>query len=250
MRTHLILLPLLITACSETGLNLKSDDPLPRLDRSESEEGDEDTAFGDTGAGDTAEPEKDPEPEPEPDPEPEEICDGEDNDGDGQVDEGFAADSDGIADCREQAYDLNLLATGDDVLEVWVDGHSLGSEGAWNQSNEFHYTVDSGPHVIAVQVEDRGEVIVGFLAELRIDGGLHSRTGSGDWLSKGQQPQSGWQDTAFNDVHWHAARPCEDISPWGDDPQDLTQVGAQWIWPYADCRQIGTGWFRLRLDLP
>ncbi len=250
MRAHLILLPFLLTACSEAGLNPTSDDPLPRRDRPESQNGDEDTAFGDTGAWDTANPDKDPEPEPEPEPDPEEICDGEDNDGDGQVDEGFDADSDGIADCLEQSYDLSLLATGDDVLEIWVDGNSLGSEGAWNQSKEFSATVDSGRHSIAVQVEDRGEVIVGFLAELRIDGGLHSRTGSGNWLAKGQQPQSGWQDSGFNDVHWHAARQCQDNSPWGDDPQDLTQAGAQWVWPYADCRQIGTGWFRLNLDLP
>jgi hypothetical protein len=244
MRIHLILLPFLLTACSEAGLNLVSDDPPPRYERSESDEGEEDTALGDTGAGDTANPDKDPEPEPE------EICDGEDNDGDGQVDEGFDADSDGIADCLEQSYDLSLLATGDDVLEIWVDGNSLGSEGAWNQSKEFNETVDSGHHVIAVQVEDRGEVIVGFLAELHIDGALHSRTGSGAWVSKGQPPQSGWQDAGFNDVHWHAARQCQDISPWGDDPQELTQAGAQWVWPYADCRQIGTGWFRLHLDLP
>jgi len=248
MRAHLFFLPLLLLGCVDNGLNTPIDITKPgNPDRSQ---GKDTAGWDDTGDLDTAQPEKDPEPEPDPEPDPEEVCDGIDNDGDGRVDEGFDADSDGIPDCEEQSYMLNLFATGDDYWTAWVDGDEIGTFHGWNQSDEFDYEVDSGHHVIAVQVEDSGECIVGFMAELKVNGSIHSTTGSGAWLSTSQSPGGGWHVPAFNDNAWHAARACQDTGPWETSPADLRQTGAEWVWPYADCRQIGSGFFRLNLYLP
>ncbi len=54
------------------------------------------------------------------DPAPEEVCSGEDNDGDGEVDEGFGdGDGDGIADCVDDACDVELPAV--EFIEVDSD---------------------------------------------------------------------------------------------------------------------------------
>ena len=75
-------------------------------------------------------------------PDPEEICNGQDDDGDGEVDEGFAdTDGDGIADCIDSNCDIDWP----DVGEVPVDEQCMGDEQTlttdpWNIVTEWQWT--------------------------------------------------------------------------------------------------------------
>jgi len=189
-------------------------------------------------------------PDPEPEPVPEEICDGIDNDGDGEVDEGFDEDGDGIVDCEEQEHVINLMLTGDDVWEGWYDGNAWGSAGAWNEANELEIVLDSGPHALTFHVWDMGQTIVGFMADLEVDGQPWTQTGQGSWQAAAHEPGGNWKEVDYNGGAWGTARRCEDIEPWGGQPEVLVATGAKWVWPYSDCRQIGEGFFRLELNLP
>ncbi len=230
------------TACTEYTVSKEIDVSRPTASQ---DSGELDTA---EGSWDTASPEKDPEPEPEP--VPEEVCDGIDNDGDGQIDEGFDADNDGITDCEEQTYTLNIEATGDDVWYGWLDGGSIGEFHGWNQTNQMDYTLESGHHVVAARIEDTGACIVGFMAQLKVDGNVISVTGDGSWRATASDPGGGWQELGFDSSSWNNARSCQNTTPWGEEPSSLRQSGAEWIWPYRDCESIGTGWFRFHFYLP
>jgi len=227
------------TACTEYTVSKEIDISDPSLQDSAVE----DTASEDTGR-DTAVPAE------EVDPMPEEICDGIDNDGDGEIDEGFDADNDGIPDCEEQTYVVHIEATGDDVWYGWLDGGSIGEFHGWNQTTQLDYTVESGHHVVATQVEDTGACIVGFMAQIKVDGAVISTTGDGSWRATASDPGTGWQDLGFDSSSWNNARSCEDTGPWGEEPASLRQSGAEWVWPYRDCKSIGTGWFRFHFHLP
>ena len=180
---------------------------------------------------------------------PDEECDGIDNDEDGAVDEGFDADGDGITDCEEQIHDVSITLTADDYWEGYADGGDLGTSGGWSHSDEISIELDSGSHVLAFKVWDSGEVITGFLAEVRIDGEPVHLSGDGSWSATTSDPGSGWQELSFHDNQWLPAVPCRDTSPWGEQPEDLLSTGSQWVWPHTDCRNFGTAWFRLELDL-
>lgn len=84
------LLPVLLLACSDYKLGAQDTAPVDGAD-SPADSGSDDTALADT---DTAPTDTDTAP-------PEETCDGVDNDGDGEVDEGFDTNGNGIADCLE-----------------------------------------------------------------------------------------------------------------------------------------------------
>ncbi len=93
MRHAARLLPLLLIGCSEYDLSAGKD---PAGGGEDS--GDVTGTDGDTDGGDT---------------EVEEICNGEDDDGDGQVDEGFEdIDGDGVADCVDDDCDADAPAGG------------------------------------------------------------------------------------------------------------------------------------------
>ena len=103
--------------------------------------------------------------------EDEEICDGVDNDGDGEIDEGFEdSDGDGIVDCLEITYTIDIAISVDDIWEGWSDGIPFASERAgWNVLDEYGLILDSGPHVIAIHGWDTGRAISGHLSTVSID---------------------------------------------------------------------------------
>jgi len=190
-------------------------------------------------------------------PPPVEECDGEDNDGDGEIDEGFDdSDGDGIVDCMEIMHTIDIAITVDDVWEGWADGASFAEERAgWNVLEEFSLSMDSGPHVIAIHGWDTGAAISGHLSTVRIDGVLHAVTGDGSWRVRTGEPPERWKDVDFDDSAWMTPVACYDVSPWASWTPDIMSEGAIWTWyePTGNCRDpsaYGSAFFRLNLDLP
>ncbi len=210
---------------------------------------------GDTG--ESEEHEDSPPEEPPEDPPPPEECDGEDNDGDGVVDEGFPdSDGDGIPDCREVDYTIRLSITVDDVYSAWVDGEPIVYEhGGWNILDDHSFVLSSGRHVIAVHGWDTGLAISGHLSALWIDEGLHAVTGDGRWRVKADTAPEGWTGLEFDDGDWLVPVACADVTPWSSFTPTIMDLGAVWTW-YAldgDCRaesSYGDAFYRLVLDLP
>jgi len=191
------------------------------------------------------------------DPPAREICDGEDNDGDGDIDEGFPdTDGDGIVDCLEIMHEVLLTITVDDVWEGWVDGASFAEEHAgWSHLDEFSFSLDSGPHIIAIHGWDTGRAISGHISSVAIDGVVTTVTGDGSWRVKANDAPEGWQDLGFIDTDWIIPVACTDLSPWGSWTGSPMDHGAVWTWYQGsgNCRDessYGDAYFRLSLSLP
>lgn len=213
---------------------------------------DSDPLYRDTGI-DTGEPPPD---DPE-DPPPTEECDGEDNDGDGLIDEGFDdTDGDGIVDCLEIMHTVDLTISVDDVWEGWVDGSRFASEQAgWNVLGDFSFALDSGPHVIAIHGWDTGAAISGHISTVRVDGALTHVTGDGSWQVQANTVPAGWRDVGFDDSAWMTPVACVDLRPWESWVPEIMADGAVWTWysPSGDCRDpsaYGSAYYRLHLYLP
>lgn len=123
----LICLALVLSACSEYNLNPEKenvDDPEdtdPLLDTS-----------------DTAAP-------------GEEECNGEDDDGDGLVDEGYPdLDADGVADCVDDDCDTDPVGASEVTIVEDCDSPDVTVTDPWNAAIEWQYTVSSGQGVIVM----------------------------------------------------------------------------------------------------
>jgi hypothetical protein len=99
-------------------------------------------------------------------PEPDEECDGEDNDGDGLVDEGYEdVDGDGIADCVDDACDVDEHPGGEvEVLEACSGDVIPVVKDPWNVAIEWQYST-SGTGVIVMPAvgnltDDNGDGLV------------------------------------------------------------------------------------------
>lgn len=94
-------------------------------------------------------------PEPTPTPPPEEECNGFDDDGDGEVDEGFDdRDGDGVADCVDDACSLALTEP-KPVEPVECGAPDLEAHDLWDVQVEWQWDGASGgfePHVDALAV--------------------------------------------------------------------------------------------------
>ncbi len=191
------------------------------------------------------------------DPPPEEICDGEDNDGDGEIDEGFPdSDGDGIADCVEILHDVVLAITVDDAWEGWIDDASFaGEHHGWNVLDEFSFSLDSGPHVIAIHGWDIGAAISGHLSSVSIDGTVQHMTGDGSWRVQANVVPEGWQERDFDHTAWMTPVACYDLTPWDSWTASPVDHGAVWTWyePAGNCRDpsaFGHAYYRLHFVLP
>jgi hypothetical protein len=225
-----------------------SDSAAPQDD--ETPQDSEDSASPDPDPADTGSPETGEPPDPE-------ICDGEDNDGDGEVDEGFPdTDGDGIVDCLELTYTIDLAITVDDVWEGWVDGSILTEERpGWNVLDEYSLTLDSGPHTIAVHGWDTGRAISGHLSSVAIDGVVQFVTGDGSWRVQANEVPEDWMERDFDHSAWMVPVTCIDPSPWGAWSASPMDHGATWTWYEAagNCRDpsaYGHAYYRLSFHLP
>ncbi len=172
-----------------------------------------------------------------------EECDGVDNDGDGEIDEGFDANGNGIPDCQEIddcdcldndgdglvdedcRRELTLISSADDSHEVWMNGAYLGADTPnWGQADTWSMVVTGdGPHHIAAHGWDIARVVAGFIGATYIDGQLVHVTGDGSWTASFQTPIAGWQTVPF------ASQPNPVLFNW-PNPQSLYNVGATWVW--------------------
>jgi hypothetical protein len=177
-----------------------------------------------------------------------EECDGLDNDGDGGVDEDFDADTDGIPDCSEQEYDVGLHVTADDAFEAFFDGVSVYTDSNWGDAHDVATVMDSGPHVVAVHAWDLYGMPSALMALVEIDGAAYSLTGDPEWIYTRTSPDVTWADVGFDDSAWTNPDVCTG-GWWGSLPADLAATGAAWVWE-GDCTGTGEAWFRVDLDLP
>lgn len=149
-------------------------------------------------------------------------------------------------------YDISVIVTADDRVELFIDGtpQTLPNGEDWQNADIIETTLSSGTHIIAVHGVDVANVISGVLVAVYVDGIAETLSGDGQWLSTGTAPSSDWIQTLFDDSSWSIAPLCSDSSTWGTYwNADLYKAGLQWIWS-RDCRDLGEGWFRYKLVLP
>ena len=184
-----------------------------------------------------------------------ELCNGDDDDGDGQIDEGFTdTDGDGVADCVDVEdcdcvdndgdgeidesckYELEVLGTGDDVATFYVDGNLVGSSSSWWQPQSYSVWVSGAVHHVAAQVSDASAVQAGFRAAVYANGQLVSATGDGTWFgASGIATASGWQ----TDVSTLSPATPASCDWFGITNLDFLGTGAQWLWE-GDCADVAT----------
>ncbi|MFK7930257.1 MAG: choice-of-anchor D domain-containing protein [Myxococcota bacterium] len=154
--------------------------------------------------------------------------------------EGFAPDR-----------DIELFLTADDAWTGFIDGteYTATHQNDWQRGDTLTATVPAGQTVIAIQATDVGSVISGFIAVVKVDGTIVSRTGEGDWLMTSTDPGPGWQDASFDDSSWSPAVKCTSSAVWGTYwPKPFYDEGAEWVWWTATCRDLRQAWFRLKLE--
>jgi hypothetical protein len=97
---------------------------------------------------------------------PEEICNGIDDNGDGQIDEGFPdTDEDGIADCMDDACELETLPAGSVTVDAACLAPDIQIADPWDVAIEWQYTVTGGSGVIVMPAignltDDNGDGVV------------------------------------------------------------------------------------------
>jgi len=122
-----------------------------------------DTCVGQGCSDDTGERVDTQDTEPPP---PEEICNGLDDDGDGEIDEGFPdTDEDGVADCVDEDCELETAAAGTIAIDEACLAPDIQIADPWNVAIEWQYTVASGSGVITMPAvgnltDDNGDGVV------------------------------------------------------------------------------------------
>ena len=96
----------------------------------------------------------------------EEICNGVDDDGDGEIDEGYAdTDGDGVADCVDEDCELDLALAGEvDIDEACASSGGVVVTDPWNVTIEWQYT-SAGQGVIVMPAvgnltDDNGDGLI------------------------------------------------------------------------------------------
>ena len=179
------------------------------------------------------------------------ACDGQDNDGDGQTDEGHPdTDGDGVADCVDVegcdcldndgdgavdegcTYSLVTDASFDDFGAVVVDGGLQGFGIGWTHPTRFFTTVGPGAHRVAISVQDQGGPAKGVAGLITLDGQIVSKSGDGSWRSVPATP--GWFNTTSTTLATHVLP-----APWPQVPV-LAGTGAAWVWNGAGAQATYT----------
>ena len=182
----------------------------------------------------------------------EEICDGEDNDGDGRVDEDFTdTDGDGTADCMDTEecgdcvdndgdgtvdedckYELGVLAAADDSVTAYLDGTKLGDTSGWSDVGNWVQSITGGTHHLAFAAKDNSGVVTGFISAVYINGDVAFVTGEGSFLATATTPATGWETSTAGMVPDTEATKC--LSRWSSGVTAITGAGATWVWE-GDC---------------
>ncbi len=160
---------------------------------------------------------------------PERACDCRDEDRDGLIDEGV--------DCL---YAGNVEVTADDTYDLFLDGAHLGGDSAWNVATTYNFSVPAGTHRLAVEAQDVGYAVQGFLARVVPPFGASFVTGEGVWRLRNSAPAAGWQVVGGAGFAADDTAHCASTNAWGGQPQSLSD--ADWVWaggcsPYSAPRQ-------------
>ena len=168
MRT-IALLPILLS-CSE--YNLAGDEQV--VPGSDSEPPPQDSEPIETDTGDSG---------------PQEVCDGLDNDGDGEVDEGFLDfDEDGVADCVDDSCSAQEADPSSEIDKACEGGENIGTppKNPWNWTIEWQWNggqVYSTPTVGDLDLDGVPEVVVNVNNTLHVfdgaSGNVEFTAGSG-----------------------------------------------------------------------
>ncbi|MEU4247157.1 family 78 glycoside hydrolase catalytic domain [Amycolatopsis sp. NPDC026612] len=114
-----------------------------------------------------------------------------------------------------------LVVTGDDTATVWVNGTRVSDSprvaDSWKTAGvvEVGSLLTAGANTIAVSTENTTQSPAGTIAKLTVQGGPTVLT-DGTWKASQSGPE-GWQQRAFDDSSWPAARALTayGTGPWG-----------------------------------
>ncbi|WP_329062398.1 family 78 glycoside hydrolase catalytic domain [Amycolatopsis sp. NBC_01480] len=117
--------------------------------------------------------------------------------------------------------DARFVVTGDDLVDVWLNGTPLASsartEGAWRtaMSVDLRPALRPGANTIAVSVRNTGGA-AGLLGHLRVTTGAGTTDliTDGSWKTAKTVPE-GWEQPTFADAGWTSAR---DLGVYGTAP--------------------------------
>jgi fibronectin type 3 domain-containing protein len=122
----------------------------------------------------------------------------------------------------------SVVVTGDNGVEVFVNGASVGTSDDWKQATTALKNLSDGD-VVAVHATDAGGV-AGFVAQIEWNG--HTAVTDASWKVSTTEVTD-WETKAFDDGGWDNATEygAYGISPWFKNVTDFpTESSAEWIW--------------------
>jgi subtilisin family serine protease len=140
---------------------------------------------------------------------------------------------------------MELIISGDNGEEVYVNGSYLGNSNSWITASSYTVMLNDGDNVIAVKGIDVNG-IAALIAELQVDG--ETFYSDSNWKVSTVY-QLGWEDPDFDDSSWTNATEhgSYGVSPWRSRVSGFTSGSpAKWIWS-ADNEGDNTVYFRYTL---
>ncbi|MBI1870221.1 MAG: fibronectin type III domain-containing protein [Chlamydiae bacterium] len=144
---------------------------------------------------------------------------------------------------RKTITNSTLTQTGDNSIEIYVNGIKIGEGGDWSKPQAIDINLQNGD-VIAVKVIDQGGM-GGFLGSINYNGTLlvTNPTWKG---SRGPYNDLSWTQKGYDDSSWTSAisKGSNGISPWGT--LSTIDSTAQWIW-VGDFENEDIAYFRFTI---
>ncbi|MER7577813.1 family 78 glycoside hydrolase catalytic domain [Streptomyces sp. NPDC126514] len=124
---------------------------------------------------------------------------------------------------RGQVSEAQLVLTGDDTVDVWLNGKPLASsqrtQDSWRKAVyvDLGSAVTEGSNTLALAVRNSAAGPAGLLAQLRVvtPGGTTDLVSDGTWTSHNTAAR-GWEQPQFADGQWLPARESGTygVAPW------------------------------------
>ena len=153
-------------------------------------------------------------------PDADDICDAEDNDCDGSIDE------------SEDTNIIRIETTTDDIEEVYLDGSFVSQSSDWQTRTTNNEDVLGGEHVLAFQLNNSGGP-AGFIASIRAENysKLFNSKADGTWVYS-TDCVGDWTTLDYNDSNWSPLVKVGDYgdAPWLTDVVGWSDATADWLW--------------------
>jgi subtilisin family serine protease len=124
---------------------------------------------------------------------------------------------------------LNLIISGDNGEEVYINGSYVGGSNNWFTASNYSAVLNEGNNIIAVKGMDDGGAAA-LIAEIQVHG--ETRYSDSNWKISNVY-QQGWEDADFDDSSWTNATEYGSygVSPWRKRVSGLDNASqANWIW--------------------